>query len=84
MDVSEARRLKSLEEENARLKRLLKDAMLDNAALKDILGKKPRRPPLNGRAPLDDPLPDDPRRRRVAGAAAGARGGASAIRLPAP
>lgn len=41
MDVSEARRLKSLEEENARLKRLLADAMLDNAALKDILGKKP-------------------------------------------
>lgn len=41
MDVSEARRLKSLEDENARLKRLLADAMLDNAALKDILGKKP-------------------------------------------
>jgi len=41
MDVSEAKRLKSLEDENARLKRLLADAMLDNAALKDILGKKP-------------------------------------------
>lgn len=41
MDVSEARRLKGLEEENARLKRLLADAMLDNAALKDILGEKP-------------------------------------------
>ena len=40
MDVSEARRLKSLEEENARLMLLLADAMLDNVALKDLLGKK--------------------------------------------
>src|SRR3981081_777729 len=40
MDVSEAKRLKSLEDENTRLKRLLADAMLDNAALKDLLGKK--------------------------------------------
>ena len=40
MDVSEARRLKALETENAKLKKLLADAMLDNAALKDLLGKK--------------------------------------------
>ncbi len=40
MDVSEARKLKALEEENGRLTRLLADAMLDNAALKDLLGKK--------------------------------------------
>ena len=40
MDVSEARRLKALEEENAKLKRLLADSMLDNVALKDLLGKK--------------------------------------------
>ena len=40
MDVSEAKRLKSLETENAKLKRLLADAMLDNAALKDLLSKK--------------------------------------------
>ena len=40
MDVSEARRLKALEEENGRLKRMLAEAMLDNAALKDLLGKK--------------------------------------------
>ena len=40
LDVSEARRLKSLEDENARLKRMLADAMLDNVALKDLLGKK--------------------------------------------
>lgn len=39
MDVSEDKRLKGLEDENARLKRLLADAMLDNAALKDLLGK---------------------------------------------
>ena len=40
LDVSEARRLKSLEDENAKLKRMLADAMLDNGALKDLLGKK--------------------------------------------
>lgn len=40
MEVSEARRLKALEEENAKLKRLYADAMLDNTALKDLLAKK--------------------------------------------
>ena len=40
MDVSEAKRLKALEEENAKLKKLLADARLDNAALKDLLAKK--------------------------------------------
>ncbi len=40
MDVSEAKRLKSLEDENSKLKKLLADAMLDNSALKDLLGKK--------------------------------------------
>jgi putative transposase len=39
MDVSEARRLKALETENAKLKRLLADSMLDNAALKELLSK---------------------------------------------
>ena len=39
LDVSEARRLKALEDENTRLKRMLADAMLDNVALKDLLGK---------------------------------------------
>ena len=39
LDVSEARRLKTLQAENARLKKLLADAMLDNAVLKDLLGK---------------------------------------------
>jgi putative transposase len=40
MDVSETKRLRALEDENARLKRLLADAMLDNTALKDLLGRK--------------------------------------------
>ena len=40
MDASEAKRLRALEDENAKLKRMLADAMLDNAALKDLLGKK--------------------------------------------
>ena len=40
MEVSEAKRLKALEDENGRLKKLLADSMLDNAALKDILAKK--------------------------------------------
>ena len=40
LDVSEARRLKQLSDENTKLKKLLADAMLDNAALKDLLSKK--------------------------------------------
>ena len=39
LDVPDTRKLKSLETENAVLKRLLADSMLDNAALKDLLGK---------------------------------------------
>lgn len=40
LEVSEAKRLRALEDENSRLKRLLADAMLDNAGLKDLLSKK--------------------------------------------
>ena len=40
MDVSEAKRLKELEQENGRLKRLLADMMLANDGLKDYLAKK--------------------------------------------
>jgi len=40
LEVREAKRLKGLESENAKLKKLLADAMLDNAALKDLLVKK--------------------------------------------
>lgn len=39
MEVSEAARLTALEDENAKLKRLLADTMLDNVVLKDLLGK---------------------------------------------
>lgn len=40
MDVSDARRLKTLEDENARLKKLLAEQMLDNAILRDVAAKK--------------------------------------------
>ena len=40
LDVSDARRLKALEDENAKLKRLLADAMLDKAGLKELLAKR--------------------------------------------
>jgi len=74
MDVSEAKRLKALEDENGKLKKLLADAMLDNSALKDLLGKNgdARREAASGRAscggsrdertagvPGDRLLPDD-------------------------
>lgn len=40
MTVSDAQRLKALEAENTRLKRLLAESMLDNAALKEVVGRK--------------------------------------------
>jgi len=40
LDVSDAKRLKALEDENSKLKRLLADAVLDNAMLKEIAAKK--------------------------------------------
>ena len=40
LEVSDARRLKALEDENAKLKKLLAEAMLDNAILKDVGAKK--------------------------------------------
>ncbi len=40
LEVSEARRLRTLETENARLKKLLAEAMVDNAVLKDVASKK--------------------------------------------
>src|SRR5262245_33037203 len=40
LEASQAKRLRGLESENAKLKKLLADAMLDNAALKDLLAKK--------------------------------------------
>jgi putative transposase len=40
LDVSEAKRLRALEDENGKLKRLLADAMLDASALRELLTKK--------------------------------------------
>ena len=40
MDVSDARKLKALEDENSKLKKLLAEAMLDNAMLRDVNSKK--------------------------------------------
>jgi putative transposase len=40
MEVSDAKRLKALEDENAKLKRLLAESMLDASALRDLLSKK--------------------------------------------
>lgn len=40
LEVSEAKRLRALEDENARLKKLLAESMLNEAALRDLLGKK--------------------------------------------
>ena len=39
LEVSDAKRLRAMDDENRRLKKLLAEAMLDNAALKDLLGK---------------------------------------------
>lgn len=40
MDVSDAKRLKQLEDENRKLKQMLADALLDNKVLKDVVSKK--------------------------------------------
>jgi len=40
LEVSDAKKLRALEDENAKLKKLLADAMLDNAGLKELLAKK--------------------------------------------
>ena len=50
MSVSEAQRLRTLEDENAKLKRLLADAMLDKAALQELLSKKWQGAPPGARA----------------------------------
>ena len=46
--MSDARRLKVLEDENARLKKLLAEAMLDNAIVKNVAMQKSERPALSG------------------------------------
>ncbi len=47
LEVSEAKRLKQLEDENARLKKLVADLMLDNTMLRDVASKNFFRPTLN-------------------------------------
>jgi putative transposase len=49
LEVSEAKRLRSLEDENAKLKKLLAETMLDIAVLKDITAKKWLRPAQSGK-----------------------------------
>ena len=49
LDVSDAKRLKALEDENAKLKKLLAEAMLDNAMLKDMQQPKMVTPAASGR-----------------------------------
>jgi putative transposase len=49
LEVSEAKRLRALEDENAKLKKLLAEAMLNNAMLKDVAAKKWSRPPRGER-----------------------------------
>ena len=46
MEVSDVAKMRSLEDENAKLKRLLADTMLDNVVLKDLLGMEATSPPL--------------------------------------
>jgi putative transposase len=48
LEVSDARRLRQLEDENGKLKRLLAESVLDNAILKDLLGKVCRRQASDG------------------------------------
>jgi hypothetical protein len=57
LGVSEARRLKSLEDENRRLKRPLAESLLDNAALKDQLEKSERRAQAGWTGSFDAGLP---------------------------
>ncbi len=60
MDVSEAKRLKTLEDENTKLKRLLADAMLDNAALKDLWERSgDARSPAERYRASDEPTSDE-------------------------
>jgi putative transposase len=80
LEVSEAKRLRALEAENAKLKRLLADAMLDNAALKDLLGKNGNARCLpRGGGSSAKPLRDE----RAAGVPCG-RSGSVEHALPAP
>jgi len=64
LEVSEAKRLRTLEDENTRLKKLLADVMLDNAVLKELAGKNGDARRKAGRA---RPCPRDVRAKRTPG-----------------
>ena len=49
LEISDARRLRTLEQENSRLKKLLAEAMLGNVVLKDLASKKWQRPARSGK-----------------------------------
>ena len=49
LDVSEAKRLKALEDENVKLKKILADQMLETAALRELLSKKWKGSPLSAK-----------------------------------
>jgi putative transposase len=63
MDLSDAKRLKQLEEENIKLKHLVADVMLDNVVLKDLLRKAPTTP-ANRRDAVLQSMPDGARKRQ--------------------
>ena len=54
LEVSDARRLRQLEDENGKLKRLLAESVVDNAILKDLLGKSDDARPATGRGARRD------------------------------
>jgi len=57
LEVSDARRLRSLQDENAKLKKMLAEQMLDNAALKDLLSDvTPSFPPAGGKLGVTSPM----------------------------
>jgi putative transposase len=60
MDVSDAKRLRALEDENGKLKKLLAESMLDASALRELLGKngRARRKARGCRSSADD-VPDE-------------------------
>jgi hypothetical protein len=69
MEVSDAKRLRTVEGENTRLKRLLADAMLDSAALKELFRKKVVTPAASGKLSHMSRVPTGERTAGSAGAA---------------
>lgn len=84
MDVSEAKRLKSLEDENVELERLLADATLDDSVLEDLLGRNgDARRRSGSRRPCDSREHDVSERRACSIVGADDRGSPTERALPA-